>query len=85
MTIKVDVRFSLDLDGEEWDEAGAKLDPEAVATEAAAHAESVVRDLYYDNGWIAEHHPDGHPAKATCHYCKTEEPQGWMGGETNEG
>ena len=68
--MKVNVAFTLDIDPAEW-EGRLEGEPQPVtldeattariAAEAASHAESVVRDLYFDQGWIAEHHPAGHP------------------------
>ena len=77
--MKVNVAFTLDIDPAEW-EGRLEGEPQPVtldeattariAAEAASHAESVVRDLYYDQGWIAEHHPAGHPDKADCWFCE---------------
>ena len=68
--MKVAVSFELDVDPAAW--AGADEDTmttRQVAAEAAAHAEAVVRDLYYDQGWITHHHPEGDERRDNCRYC----------------
>jgi hypothetical protein len=79
MTIQVNVSFTLDIDADEWEgRARGVAEPVdtdnlvtrlLIAHQVQTHAESVVRDLFYDQGWIAEHHPAGHSDKADCRFC----------------
>lgn len=54
--ITVNVSFALDIDAAEW--LGATVDTsdpavvQRVGADVRCHAESVVRDLYRDQGWI---------------------------------
>ncbi|MGB5794436.1 MAG: hypothetical protein WBH51_01440 [Mycolicibacter algericus] len=67
--MKVTIAFDLDIDEEGWLDHCPE-DAGMVAEQAANHAEAVIRDLYYDNGWITEHHPLDHPRRAVCGWCK---------------
>lgn len=75
----VNVSFALDVDPVEWEGIIPRV-PQAVSAydlvvqqrisaEVRSHAESVVRDLFYDQGWISEHHPEGHPDRQDCSWC----------------
>lgn len=60
----VNVNFTLDIDPDEWEGriAGVPVpvdphDPDTVdriTKQVRAHVENVIRDLYTDQGWIAE-------------------------------
>lgn len=64
----VEVKFTLDVDPKAW--AGDRpSSQELVAVEAARHAEFIVRDVFYDQEWIAEHHPKDHPMRRACLWC----------------
>jgi hypothetical protein len=73
--MRISIDFVLDVDPAKWGEnITAEVRDEEIATEVRNHAESVVRDLFYDQGWIHEHHPAGHPSRPFCSWCEPEAP-----------
>jgi hypothetical protein len=67
--MKVKVLIELDVDRFTWAE-GRTISDAQLSREVGAHIENVVRDLFYDQGWIAEHHPEGHSRRADCTWCQ---------------
>lgn len=56
--MRVNINFTLDMDVTEWvGDAVDASDPavvERVSAEVRSHAETVIRDLYRDQGWTTE-------------------------------
>lgn len=57
-TVRVTVNFTLDINPVAWtDEKAVAIDriaAERIDAEVRAHAESIVRDLFHDQGWTNE-------------------------------
>ena len=54
-TQEVTVSFTLTIDVDEWTaQFPEENTPEVIQVEASAHAECMVRDHYYDQGWTVE-------------------------------
>lgn len=77
--MKVKVGFELDVNIPEWigrdrgDPVHDFIDDFAlrtlIANQVREHTEAMVRDHFYDQGWINEHHPNNHPARTDCTWC----------------
>lgn len=77
MTIPVLINFTLDINPAAWEDKNAvALDSQTrnrIALEVANHAEAMVRDQFYDQGWIKDHHPANDYRHNDCEWCKADE------------